>query len=316
MRVVVYGAFERAAWSESARSHVACLARVLGAHIVVVGDCPRLERGYFWGVSYSPLAHDVEREVDMERLSRNPGQWVNAMREMLQAVEGEIVAVVAPHSPRALRLLSLYAASAGVVFWGNMMASGLPECTRVVCAHRVGEWVAPPRFPFCATLCREDVRDPHALVSSPEWAIAGDVRSACVRMAEPRLLSFEELTAGSVALDGARVVFAGGRGLGSRENFEKLERCAQRYGAAVAGTRLAVDLGWCHNARQVGQTGLSVSPDIYVAFGVSGAIQHLAGIRQAKCIVAINTDKKAPIFEHADIGVVADAVDVLEHMLK
>ena len=138
MRVVVYGAFERAAWSESARSHVACLARVLGAHIVVVGDCPRLERGYFWGVSYSLLAHDVEREVDMERLSRNPGQWVNAMREMLQAVEGEIVAVVAPHSPRALRLLSLYAASAGVVFWGNMMASGLPECARVVCAHRVG----------------------------------------------------------------------------------------------------------------------------------------------------------------------------------
>ena len=59
MRVVVYGAFERAAWSESARSHVACLARVLGAHIVVVGDCPRLERGYFWGVSYSLLAHDV-----------------------------------------------------------------------------------------------------------------------------------------------------------------------------------------------------------------------------------------------------------------
>ena len=148
------------------------------------------------------------------------------------------------------------------------------------------------------------------------WQISEAFGSPGGALHLPTEIEFDEFSDDLVSLDRAKVVFAGGRGLGSGENFEKLSRCAARYGAGLAASRLAVDLGWCRNDLQVGQTGRAVAPEIYVAFGISGAIQHLAGIQNARKIYAVNTDKTAPIFEFSDFGLIADAVRVIDRLLE
>ena len=161
---------------------------------------------------------------------------------------------------------------------------------------------------------------PKSFVAESGGGGAATVSPVAVPIAEQhkraRVLEHRTEAATGPKLEEAPIVISGGRGLGDAKNFEILEQLASLIGAAVGASRAVVDAGWVPYAMQVGQTGKTVKPSVYIAAGISGAMQHTVGMKGAKSIIAINRDADAPIFKLADLGVVGDALKILPQVIE
>jgi len=157
-------------------------------------------------------------------------------------------------------------------------------------------------------------------IPSPDSSLSGEIVPLAVELGEleerEEVLAVEAPEVGELSVDAANIIVAGGRGVKGPEGFAPIRELARVLGAAVGASRAVVDAGWIPYAHQVGQTGKNVRPDLYIACGISGAIQHLAGMTNAKVVVAINKDEEAPIFSVATYGIVGDLFEVVPAMTK
>jgi electron transfer flavoprotein alpha subunit len=263
-------------------------------------------------VQDTDIADHAARIEGIDRVLVVPADSNNSVPETLaarlSAMASEYSLVAAAHRTLGRSALPRAAALAEGAFLSDITAiAGANRFVRGVYAGSVLSTVTSHAKTTFATV----------RISSYSPARLGDFKASTVTLpamagfAGTRLAGRHTAEQSGQDLACARIVVSGGRGLGSKENMERLGRFASQIGAAVGASRAAVDAGYVSNAAQVGQTGKTVAPDVYFAVGISGAIQHLAGIKDSKVIVAINKDPDAPIFSMADIGIVADLFEVL-----
>jgi electron transfer flavoprotein alpha subunit len=233
-----------------------------------------------------------------------PAAWASALVDVIAARAPS--AVIAPGSDRGNEVLAHVAARLDLPLAANCVSVTLGDPATVERLRWGGSLLEESRVhgsPLLLTIA------PHAVGPEPtgvEVSLLPATQDGPVRVLER-----VEHAAAGVSLDGAEVVVSGGRGVGSADGFAVIEELAGLLGAAVGCSRAVTMAGWRPHSDQVGQTGTKISPEIYIACGISGATQHMAGCKGAKKLLAINADSEAPIFTSADYGVVGDLHEVL-----
>jgi len=258
-----------------------------------------------WGATRVLLAENAA-------LSPYRGEvWTKVLADL--AARESPRAILGPVTSRQRELMARLAARLGVGLAADVVALKLDGdtlvATRPVYAGKLLARVTWAKGPWLATL-RPNVFRPADAQSGRAAKIEGidvAVPEAKMKLVERK----EEVSTGLPELTEAETVISGGRGMKGPENYVILEDMARVIGAAVGASRAAVDAGWRPHRFQIGQTGRTISPKLYLGFGVSGAIQHLAGMRTSKVIVAVNKDPEAPIFKIADYGIVGDLFEVV-----
>jgi electron transfer flavoprotein alpha subunit len=242
--------------------------------------------------------------------------WVPPAAEL--AARESPKAILAPVTSRLREFMARLAAKLGVGISadsvGLKMDGDKLVATRPVYAGKLLSRVTWAKQPWIATLRPNVFRpaDTQEGKSAQVERVSAALPAAQMKLVERR----EEASTGLPELTEAEIVISGGRGMKGPENYVILEEMGAVIGAAVGASRAAVDAGWRPHRFQIGQTGRTISPKLYLGFGVSGAIQHLAGMRTSKVIVAVNKDPEAPIFKIADYGIVADLFEVVPELTK
>ena len=287
----------------TARTVTAAAAVASPVHVLVAGE------------NCSAVADQAAKIAGVEKVlladdARYAKLLAEAMEALILSVADKYDAILAPATTNGKNYLPRVAARLDVPQISEILKVVSPDTfERPVYAGNAIETVQAPAGKKLIT------------VRTSVFPAAGTGGSAAIEKiaaaADPGLSSFagEALSKSErPELTSARIVVSGGRGLGSGENFKLLDQVADRLHAAVGASRAAVDAGYVPNDYQVGQTGKMVAPDLYLAVGISGAIQHLAGMKDSKVIAAINKDEEAPIFQVADYGLVADLFQALPEM--
>ena len=280
------------------------LAQALGTDVfaAVLGDAPAAELGGFGAAKVFQVAGDFS--------AHDTGAYVDALDAVIAASGADIVLAPASYEARdALpRLVARHDGAMASDAQALKIDGGALVARRPIYAGRIEQDVTLKARPAFATVRANSFDKPaHNGGSAEVVAVSFEKKT-------PSTTVVETLAPESRGIDlaSADKVVAGGRSLKSQENFDSLIRnLGEVMGAGVGASRAATDAGYAPHSEQIGQTGQTVSPNLYLAVGISGAIQHLAGMRGSKVIVAINKDPDAPIFQHATYGIVGDLFDVV-----
>jgi len=306
-KILIIAEHDGSALNPSTAKCVSCATAIDGAEIDVV----------VLAASVSDIAaqaadiSSVSRVLTIER-PENEEPVTAVLAPQIAAIAGDYSHVFGPSTTFGRDLMPHVAALLGVNQVSDIMSvEGSHTFRRPVYA---GNAVVTVEAPEGGTLV--------ATVRVASWQEAAAGNSATVEAVDAsaelpthtRYIGLESAASDRPDLQTASSVVAGGRALGSEEQFDLIYKLAEALGAGAGATRAAVDAGYCPNELQIGQTGKIIAPDLYIAIGISGAIQHITGIKDAGTIVAINKDEDAPIFEVADIGIVGDLFQVVPEL--